>query len=232
MSTSINKNGVWVADGSGINPNIAPGDFGSGWAKSSAAFDTYTEDGVTIAHSSREGLTGNSWLSMSYYVEDSDMVEAIKENGITASYDFKVDSYEDWDQKYTIRVFGYENNASLGSFYPAITNKTYHKYDTIEDGKWIRMIFTVSGDVLCAQVMDTDGKTIDDVNRFRIYFPHVRNGSVYFRKPKIELGSIATPWIPNTSDEIYVSDTQGFNEGYYTASVNTGSLNSNSFIEL
>ena len=53
-----------------------------------------------------------------------------------------------------------------------------------------------------------------------------------FRRPKIELGSVATPWIPNPSDDQYVGSTLGFNELGDTPSVSdSGHVLATEYIE-
>lgn len=45
-----------------------------------------------------------------------------------------------------------------------------------------------------------------------IYIQGLSSGTVKVSKPKIELGSVATPWCPNESDPEYVGSALGFTE--------------------
>lgn len=56
-------------------------------------------------------------------------------------------------------------------------------------------------------------------------------GSIEYCAMKLEEGSIATPWISEETDNIYVGN-HGFFEGYNIGSINRGSFLANEFYEL
>ena len=56
--------------------------------------------------------------------------------------------------------------------------------------------------------------------------------TVYIKFIKLEKGSVATPWIPNPTDTIYVSDSVGFSEEGNKAKIwSCGSVTGNEFIQ-
>ena len=69
--------------------------------------------------------------------------------------------------------------------------------NTLESGVWYRLIYKRKAN---ASVTWGSGYTIDDVALFGIRFTLFRNGSIHFRKPKIELGNIETDWSPAPED--------------------------------
>ena len=209
MSTSINKNGVWYADGSDINHNLI---------KNGAFVDSAFTWVNWGAPPTREVVSVNG-KKYAHIISNTNKFQGYSQNtgmAITANTQYTI----------SFIAFGNTNGEQLtwGIHYcdssNSILSQSWHDYTVTTEPQKYSTTFTVPNNT--------------NIVRFNLMVGQ-RDGAVhniYYSDVKLEEGTIATPWIPNTSDEIYISDTQGFNEGYYTASVNTGSLNSNEFIEL
>lgn len=216
MSTSINKNGVWYADGSDINPNLVTSltgsAYGSGerselsWCNLSGGNGTNT---IVRDESAPVGnyicrITGNT-----------------SGNKDAAQYDTS-NPYK-LSGKYTMSAFYRGYGTSLLRIWNRTTGKqsVYKALSFNTNGMWQLVTYTFDAP------SDANG-----TNVIGFLFGITGSSEADICGMKVEEGSIATPWIPNESDEIYILNTQGFNEGRQIASVSKGSLNGNSFIEL
>lgn len=217
MSTSINRNGVWYADGSDINPNLAEhtNEGATNWSWSGnggsrSAVDD--EDGIGVVLTTVTAANSGSWSCI--YFTDYEL-----KNKITAGKTYTA-SVDVWSSvamsNFTCTVM--QGNATHNMF------AGYHGVP-VPANTWTHATWILQP--------SSDQSVTSQVGYFAGTPATTVVGTVVkLRNFKFEEGSVATPWIPNESDEIYILNTQGFNEGRQIASVNKGSLNGNSFIEL
>lgn len=98
-----------------------------------------------------------------------------------------------------IGLEGYQNNG---------TNNSYK-------GVWTNAQGTYSKRIFATVTLDRD--FLINNNTFGIYIQTVSSGSVTISNPKIEIGEIATPWCPNSADELATSMGLNDNVEYDTS---------------
>lgn len=216
MSTSINKNGVWSADGSEINENLVTSLTGSAYGSGERSQLSWCNlsggNGTNTIVRDESAPIGN------YVCRFAGNTSGNKD---AAQYD--TDNPYELSGKYTMSALYKGHGTSLLRIWNRTTGKQSVAKSTAfnTNGAWKLITYTFDAP------SDANG-----TNVIGFLFGITGSSEADMCGMKVEEGSVATPWIPNISEEIYISNEQGFNEGYNTASVNPGSLNSNSFIEL
>lgn len=199
---NINEKGVWTADGNGVGENVV---------KNSNIFRTGTfASGITgFVNSDGEYVvtasSGNSNWNSSWYASDALVgIEDSFLEGDTFTVSFLIKSY---DANVTTPPDIYIKS---GMGYYQLLGQVNKDYSIVYyTGTW---------------------KKANSVS------PHIGwsglIGTYYIKQWKIEKGSIVTPWIPNSADDIYVSNSVGFSEeGDKTKIWSCGSVTGNEFIQ-
>lgn len=215
MSVSFEKNGIVRASGETINPNLLINtDFHQTYQQTSG-WDT-TKNGTTLAYSwggYNSGVANPSTVYHAHmyqfngewvyrYIRDADnswlgISQGGLQNKLAASktYTFSLDTY---------RTGG---NTNTGGPYFRKTGSTTYGFHlgqfsaTTELNKWVRFSWTF-----------TTPADIDLSYSISWYIYGGGNvGTLYMRRPKLEVGDHATPWCLAESEGI-VSSTGGFAE--------------------
>lgn len=224
MSTSINKNGVWYADGSDINENLVSI---SNVANRSCTSLTYDE--TTAIWTGIAPVVSSDW-GVGYYINNNNIKWDVNQTFIV-SMDVLVPVSINWNADINnARQDGSGSgndldNTGLRKFYTDSVLTQTIANRTLTPNVWHRLWFSQTANATYSlRNANTNWGLITKNQTAPVTF--------YMKNIKGEVGTVPTPWIPNESDEIYISNTQGFNEGRQIASVSKGSLNGNSFIEL
>lgn len=161
---------------------------------------------------------------------------------ITAS-DFTSNSYKGWTSvslknyltpgnKYTVSIWIYmpsDNNIDVGCEW-----RLYQRYNDGNNTDWTGFWPNLSNIPKDTWVRYSSVYTIrDDMTDVYFNMNVFRNGTYWISEPKIEAGEIATSYIPNSIDSIYVGDTHGFIEYNDKARIQKNDyIEADSFIEI
>ena len=201
MGVSINKQGIVSATGEQIGINLfSNSDFsdtyeetrwnttknGTTLATGWSGYNSGVTNASTVYHAHLKNFqnewvyeyikTANeSWLA----IWQSDLNTVIQPN---TTYTWSIDEY---------RVSGANNYFTAGLYYKRTSDDTsgFYSGNTHGNGedafnKWVRRYYTfTTGDVYTAENV-----------RFYIYGYNGGNGTLYIRRPKLEVGSAPTPW--------------------------------------
>ena len=120
----------------------------------------------------------------------------------------KVDSVEAWDIKVPFIFELYDETRRIG-WRDVDISLTSVTYEPFSDGKWSKVIY--SSKLSDNKFSWLSGKSINDVVKIGVRICLPRNGTIYFKKCKLEKGNIATDWAPAAEDLEAYTDTQIFN---------------------
>lgn len=128
-------------------------------------------------------------------------IEKVSGKTITFSFEMMLDKVDDWDLKYPL-IFEYFNSDHT----ERLAYKDIYYDDTnlkilsglMKDGEWFKYGFTRG--INDSDVTYRTGSSFDDVGYVRFRLTLFRNGSIRFRKPKLEFGNKATDWTPAPED--------------------------------
>ena len=104
-------------------------------------------------------------------------------------------TYSCWIYSTVADTFGF---SSLGHYQTLVSNSSphnstrSHEGDSIPANKWTHVSITFTTTAACY------------FRSFWIYFANTSQ-IIYIAQPKLELGSVATPWIPNSTDPLYIT---------------------------
>lgn len=229
MGISFNKTGILSAiNAPTINANLSVNTQNfEGWV-SHSIFTSYVDaDGFTVKHAESTGITGSTWRRVTSPFLNYDDVA----NGILVSFMFKCDDYSALDHDCVCSIQNYNSAGTrIGWVEPKLKTSANIYHDDLVNGKWIKVVqyFTQEN------VSKRNNVDLGDVEKINVTFNIVRNGSVYFKKPKIEPGNnplLATPWIQNVSDWGYVGASHGFIETGDLMRIYDGRIETAEFIE-
>ena len=208
MSTNITQQGLINASGETINPNLLTNtDFANtyqqttGWnttkngttlATSWGGYNSGVTNASTVYHAHMKQFQGE-WVYEYIRTADESWL-AIWQGGLqtyikpNTTYTWSIDEY---------RTSGSNNYITAGIYYKKTSDGSngFHSgltHGTGEDAfdKWVRRYYTFT----TTEVYTGSGIT------FYIYGQSGGNGTIYVRKPKLEIGSVATPWSKAASE--------------------------------
>lgn len=146
-----------------------------------------------VAHYEATGNTSDIWGAFASSLISKDVIGT---NKFTISMELKVDSASEWDRQYPFSLELYNSNKSrIGWTDIHISNLTTSS--TLTNGTWITISFTYS---LNNNYAWSSGASITDVKYVGITLRLTRNGSIYFKKCKLEKGTLQTDWTPAPED--------------------------------
>ena len=228
MSVGFQKTGIVMANGETIKPNLATGtaDF-SGWTANQIFTTSKDEDGFTVKSAVSTGVTSNNWRRIvSPYLNYDDV-----SGGMVVSFMFKCDDYSALDHNVICAIQNYNSAYTrIGWIEPDLRTSTNVYHDDLVDGKWINVVYYFTS----GQIATCYSGYTGPVAKVNVTFNIVLNGSVHFKRPKIETGTSplqATPWIPNVNDWGYVGADHGYIENGDLMKIYEKRIDTTEFIE-
>ena len=159
------------------------------------------DDGSTVLSYSRTGSTDNVWnRAYSNQIAKDDVYA----DGMTVSFDFKCDSIADLNQTCICALQTFNSSGTRLYWYEPQLSLN------IQDNKWVHISVYFSSVILSS--IKVSGYSASDISYYIVSWQLVRDGSVHFKKMKVEIGNKATPWIPHTSDTLFTD--LGFDSSY------------------
>ena len=172
-----------------------------GWVNSGGY--TFTKEGdFTIASISKSGLTEGSYFSLYTNLID---INVVKDKTVCISFDIKVDDVDAWDTKIPF-IWEYDNASRnrVGWRDMRLSDNTFNVHE-LQSGVWTRLVCIIPPDM---DMGYSPGNSFDNVAYAGFRFCLFKNGSVHYRKAKLELGNTVTDWTPAPEDiEVELSDT-------------------------
>ena len=172
---------------------------GDNWWFCSPLFTRSVDNyGFTIMSASRTNTTSLSWTRLIpntvIFVEDA-------HKGIVVSFDFKCDDLSILDDGKICSLQIYDSSHSRIGWYevPDILRMRQISTDKpIVSGEWVRVSVPYVESNL--KTVNDGVHGVDNVAYCRVSLNLVKNGSIHFRKVKIEYGNKATDWTPAPED--------------------------------
>ena len=166
----------------------------------------FDEEEFAIMYASRSGLVNPVWTRLQTNFIDRKYCE----NGITVSFDFKVDDIDALDTKCLCALQTFKTKTQrLGLVEPLITTTSIFTLDKpLQSGVWIHAVgrFPAYNCVSCS----TAGYTSADVTMLNVSLVIPKNGAVSFKKCKVESGNIVTDWVPSSLDKKLIKTRKYF----------------------
>ena len=186
----------------GRNLALQTKDFKTGsefWSIGSSFTKSVDEEGFTVLSSIRKGATGATWdrAIPHRYIPVAEMYR-----GVTVSFDFMCDTVSELDPGVIIALQIYNKSGNRIGWYESANIKTgtgLKLSAPLEDGKWIRVSAYFSEDVLKTTSSGTQISKAD-VSYTSVSLQLVKNGSIHYRRFKMEYGNKATDWTPAPED--------------------------------
>lgn len=196
-SVITNDGGIVSSGGTGRNLLLDSSTF-SGWHRTSNQFTPTSENGVTVVSSSNTGQTSN--IIYSIYSKPLDY-SVIQDKYFTFSVEMKVDDYAEWDLQIPF-IYEYynSNDTRIGWEEIGIENNLLTIVGDKTNGNWVKLIFTRKG--TNSNMTFESGTNISNVATFGFRLTLFRNGSIHFRKPKLEIGTVSTDYSIAPEDKI------------------------------
>ena len=149
------------------------------------------------------GATSNKWYK--YTSPKIDVSNIGKQtSALIISFEMQVTNISNWDNQTPIRYNLYDSSKTqIGQQDIAISK--CEKQPSLSNGKWSRIVYKRK-DLADTGITYNSGKSASDVKYIGISFVLAKNGEVSFRKPKVEVGNIATDYSPAPEDSIDYTD--------------------------
>lgn len=217
IAVQFEKTGVVNASGETVNPNLLTNTDFSQTYQQTTGWDT-TKNGTTLANSwggYNSGVTNASTVYHAHltsfqgetvyaYIRTADESWlGISQGGLQSklvantTYTWSLDQYMIGNNFCTAGVYFYKLGGTSAGFHAGCPG-----YAT-ELNKWVRCVYTFT--------LPSDIDLSKNVSMY-IYGHNGdgnKQGTVYMKRPKLEIGSVATPWCPAES-EGYVETNHGF----------------------
>lgn len=194
---------------------------------------SFNKNGVVMASGITVGenlFKDSNWSITSGSSVHSGGISTAVPAGTTVTVSVQIDANDvAWDASATQRRLGVETNL-------ARTDTSGTQYI----GVWAGEVLSTGANIVQAFTGSFHGRvsktftTLGDLTIWRnvgIYVQGVSSGTVRVSNPKLEIGSVATPWIPSTADYDVVPDLHGFAEEDNLMKVYEDYITTHDFIE-
>lgn len=173
------------------------------WNNSSGFTTSIDSNGfTTISHSASE-LTANSIKSFYSPKIPIDKIGDVN-SPIVFSIDLQVENTTNWDVQTPFIYEVYNSSGTRIGWVDVGISKCVPQ--TIENKAWTRVIYKRS-DLFTGVLVTSGANLTTDAHSVGIRLSLFRNGKVWYRKPKFEIGNISTDWTPSPEDIDYDINT-------------------------
>jgi hypothetical protein len=165
----------------------------NGWRNTSSYIITTDEDGFAVANKTSTTETTNV-----HYGIYSSVVRAAMGDKFTVSFWMKVKNVSLWDNQVPIILELYNDALGRVAWRDCQISYLNTTPSIIQNDVWT---YCTLGFELNSSIFSfTTNSTWSDVKFFGIRFSLAKNGDVYFKKAKLEIGNKATDWSPAPED--------------------------------
>ena len=173
------------------------------WNNSSGFTTSIDSNGFTTISHSASGLTANSIKSFYSPKIPIDKIGDVN-SPIVFSIDLQVENTTNWDVQTPFIYEVYNSSGTRIGWVDVGISKCVPQ--TIENKTWTRVIYKRS-DLLTGVLVTSGANLTTDAHSVGIRLSLFRNGKVWYRKPKFEIGNISTDWTPSPEDVDYDINT-------------------------
>ena len=182
----------------------------TGWTHVSSEYPVTIEndaDGFAVASISMADLTSGKNLGLF-----SSFISCKTNDTFTVSMWFMIDDTSVWDWQIPLIIEGWDSSKARIAWRDLTITDSLTNKPTVTNGEWVKFEVTAKIQVSDSGFnrISTD-RTIDEVIYFSVRPQLARNGSIHFKKVKVEVGSKATDWSPapeDTEKSIYTLSEQ------------------------
>ena len=166
------------------------------WSNSSGFTTSVDNNGFTTISHSASGLTANSIKSFYSPKIPINKIGDVN-NPIVFSVDLQVENTTNWDVQTPFIYEVYNSSGTRIGWVDVGMSKCVPQ--TIKNKTWTRVIYKRS-DLFTGLAVSSGANLATDAHSVGIRLSLFRNGKVWYRKPKFEIGNISTDWTPAPED--------------------------------
>lgn len=173
------------------------------WNNSSSFTTSIDSNGFTVVSHSASGLTANSIKSFYSPKIPIDKIGDVN-SPIVFSIDLQVENTTNWDVQTPFIYEVYNSSGTRIGWTDVGISKCVPQ--TIKNKTWTRIIYKRS-DLFTGLSVSSGANLTTDAHSIGIRLSLFRNGTVWYRKPKFEIGNVSTDWTPSPEDVDYDINT-------------------------
>lgn len=173
------------------------------WNNSSSFTTSIDSNGFTTISHSASGLTANSIKSFYSPKIPIDKIGDVN-SPIVFSIDLQVENTTNWDVQTPFIYEVYNSSGTRIGWTDVGISKCVPQ--TIKNKTWTRVTYKRS-DLFTGLSVSSGANLTTDAHSIGIRLSLFRNGTVWYRKPKFEIGNVSTDWTPSPEDVDYDINT-------------------------
>lgn len=173
------------------------------WNNSSSFTTSIDSNGFTVISHSASGLTANSIKSFYSPKIPIDKIGDVN-SPIVFSIDLQVENTTSWDVQTPFIYEVYNSSGTRIGWTDVGISKCVPQ--TIKNKTWTRVTYKRS-DLFTGLSVSSGANLTTDAHSVGIRLSLFRNGTVWYRKPKFEIGNVSTDWTPSPEDVDYDINT-------------------------
>lgn len=166
------------------------------WNNSSSFTTSIDSNGFTVISHSASGLTANSIKSFYSPKIPIDKIGDVN-SPIVFSIDLQVENTTNWDVQTPFIYEVYNSSGTRIGWTDVGISKCVPQ--TIKNKTWTRVTYKRS-DLFTGLSVSSGANLTTDAHSISIRLSLFRNGTVWYRKPKFEIGNVSTDWTPSPED--------------------------------
>lgn len=173
------------------------------WNNSNGFTTSIDSNGFTTISHSASGLTANSIKSFYSPKIPIDKIGDVN-SPIVFSIDLQVENTANWDVQTPFIYEVYNSSGTRIGWVDVGISKCIPQ--TIKNETWTRVTYKRS-DLFTGLSVSSGANLTTDAHSIGVRLSLFRNGTVWYRKPKFEIGNIPTDWTPSPEDVDYDINT-------------------------
>lgn len=173
------------------------------WNNSNNFTTSIDSNGFAVVSHSASGLTANSIKSFYSPKIPIDKIGDVN-SPIVFSIDLQVENTTDWDVQNPFIYEVYNSSGTRIGWLDVGISKCVPQ--TIKNKTWTRITYKRS-DLFTGLSVSSGANLTTDAHSVGIRLSLFRNGTVWYRKPKFEIGNVSTDWTPAPEDIDYDINT-------------------------